>query len=350
MLSNMRDKLLKVVRMLETDYEPYGKAKRGGRDCSLGCHHFVSLAGGSRNDWGVCANPDSPRAGLLTFEHQGCAAFEPILVDRTLTDAQLRSVIGEASELLKDRRRERMDSTETEQAQLPGECGEFMYDVRTSYFPHILGHFPTIFRLESHDDGFVDIPLVARTSGNQRPVVTGRYPARNGEVFKVVRENGEFSYQVPFNGKLYNLKQYGDLSDIGISGLEVLRGFLERVEAQVFEKIVGDAQLRLAHARRSLVENQDRVQRWRRREFQAEETPANKREMREMLKEAVKETERLPTRITETEAFIEWLKGIDRSAPNLRSVPPAPAPHRRSRRLNPTQVARSRSDRWKGRS
>jgi len=26
-------------------------------------------------DWGVCANPKSPRAGLLTFEHQGCPAF-----------------------------------------------------------------------------------------------------------------------------------------------------------------------------------------------------------------------------------------------------------------------------------
>ena len=214
---SMRDKLLKVVRMLETDYEPYGKAKRDCPDCSLGCRHFVPLAGGSGNDWGVCANSDTPRAGLLTFEHQGCAAFEPILVDRTLTDAQLRSVIGEASEILKDRRRERMDSTATDQANLPGECGEFLYDVRTSYFSHINGHFPTIFRLEPHDDGFVGIPLIARTCGNERPVVMGRYPAKNGEVFKVVRENGEFSYQVPFNGKLYNLKQYGDLSDIGIS-------------------------------------------------------------------------------------------------------------------------------------
>jgi len=26
-------------------------------------------------DWGVCANPKSPRAGLLTFEHQGCPEF-----------------------------------------------------------------------------------------------------------------------------------------------------------------------------------------------------------------------------------------------------------------------------------
>jgi hypothetical protein len=325
----MRDKLLKVVRMLETDYEPYGKTERSGSDCSSGCRHIVRLAGDSGNDWGVCANPNSRRAGLLTFEHQGCAAFEPILLDRTLTDAQLRSIIGEASEILKDRRRERVDSTATEQAVLPGERGEFLYDVRTSYFPLIDGHFPTIFRLEPHDGGFVGIPLLALTSGNERPMVMGRYPAKNGEVFKVVRENGEYSYQVPFNGKLHNLKPYANLSDIGISGLEVLRRFLEHVETDVFEKIVGDAHLRLAHARRSLEENQDRVRRWRNREFRADEAPANKRELREMLKEAEEETEYLPSRITETEAYLEWLKGIDRSAPNLQSVPP-PSPRRRS--------------------
>lgn len=27
-------------------------------------------------DWGVYSNPKSPRAGLLTFEHQGCREFE----------------------------------------------------------------------------------------------------------------------------------------------------------------------------------------------------------------------------------------------------------------------------------
>jgi hypothetical protein len=27
-------------------------------------------------DWGVCANPASPRVGLLTFEHQGCPQYE----------------------------------------------------------------------------------------------------------------------------------------------------------------------------------------------------------------------------------------------------------------------------------
>jgi hypothetical protein len=49
-----------------------------------------------------------------------------------------------------------------------------------------------------------------------------------------------------------------------------------------------------------------------------------------MLKEAEDEAEQLPTRITEEEAFIEWLKGIDRSAPTLRLVPPPPVLQRQS--------------------
>ena len=47
-----------------------------------------------------------------------------------------------------------------------------------------------------------------------------------------------------------------------------------------------------------------------------------------MLKEAQEESERLPTRITGDEAYIEWLKGIDRSAPTLRFVPPPLAKQR----------------------
>jgi len=324
------DKFLKVLRTLETDFDPYGKTERGGADCSSGCRHFFKLAGDLGGEWGICANPDSPRSGLLTFQHQGCAAFEPILLDRTLADAQLRAIIAEASEILKDRRREQMDSTAaTEQTAVPGEQGEFLYDLRTSYFPHIQGHFPTIFRLEPHEDRYVGLPLVARTCGRERPVVMGRYPARNGEIFKIVRENGEYSYQVPFNGKLYNLKQYADLSEISIPELEVLRRFLECVEGDVFEKIVGGAHRHLLHAKRSLDENRDRVERWRNREFWADETPRNKRELREMLKEAEEETARLPNCITLAEAFIEWLNGIDRTSPNLGSVPP-PTPQRRS--------------------
>ena len=91
----LHDQLLKVVRSLETDYEPHGKVERDSSDCSCGCRHFVKLAGEVGEDWGVCANPESARAGLLTFEHQGCPEFEPILLDRALTDSQLRALIAE---------------------------------------------------------------------------------------------------------------------------------------------------------------------------------------------------------------------------------------------------------------
>jgi len=66
------------------DYEPYGKRKRlTARQPAL----IVGVLGGMQVvphpertcplDWGVGGNPASHRAGLLTFEHQGCAEFEP---------------------------------------------------------------------------------------------------------------------------------------------------------------------------------------------------------------------------------------------------------------------------------
>lgn len=161
----MHDELLKVVRTLETDYEPYGKVERGSLDCSCGCRHFVKLAGDVGEEWGVCANPESARAGLLTFEHQGCPEFGLMLLDRALTDSQLRALIAEASEILKDRRRERSDSVAADETPLPDERGEFAYEVKTSYFPRIKGHAPGIFRLEPHEGAFVAIPLGSRTSG-----------------------------------------------------------------------------------------------------------------------------------------------------------------------------------------
>ena len=60
----MHEKLLKIVRTLETDYEPYGKVEQDNSDCSCGCRHFVKLAGDAGEEWGVCANPDSARAGF----------------------------------------------------------------------------------------------------------------------------------------------------------------------------------------------------------------------------------------------------------------------------------------------
>jgi hypothetical protein len=63
-----------VCIRLPTDYEPYGYRIRTGPDCSCGCTWFMPLQVHPM-DWGVCSNPQSPRCGLLTFEHQGCAFF-----------------------------------------------------------------------------------------------------------------------------------------------------------------------------------------------------------------------------------------------------------------------------------
>lgn len=64
-----------ICIQLPTDYEPYGYRVRDHNDCSCGCKWFLPLQV-MPLDWGVCANPQSPRCGLLTFEHQGCQFFE----------------------------------------------------------------------------------------------------------------------------------------------------------------------------------------------------------------------------------------------------------------------------------
>jgi hypothetical protein len=72
------DLLWQLVRKLPTDFEPYGSRSRTGDwgpDCSCSCKHFLPLEGVGY-DWGVCSNQQSPRAGLLTFEHMGCRSFE----------------------------------------------------------------------------------------------------------------------------------------------------------------------------------------------------------------------------------------------------------------------------------
>ncbi len=79
-MMNLHEHLLKLVKKLPTDFEPFGERDREtaepSADCSCGCRHFLPLAGELGFDWGVCANPASPRSGLLTFEHQGCPQFE----------------------------------------------------------------------------------------------------------------------------------------------------------------------------------------------------------------------------------------------------------------------------------
>lgn len=84
----LHELLWSVCKQLPGDYKPWGEVERddptapGGSwaDCSCGCRHYLVLADvGEQHislDWGVCTNPKSHRCGLLTFEHQGCPAFE----------------------------------------------------------------------------------------------------------------------------------------------------------------------------------------------------------------------------------------------------------------------------------
>jgi hypothetical protein len=80
-LERSHEELFAICKMLPSDFEPYGQCSRlNGRliqsDCSGGCVWYHTLIGEASLDWGVCANPASPRAGPLTFEHQGCEQFE----------------------------------------------------------------------------------------------------------------------------------------------------------------------------------------------------------------------------------------------------------------------------------
>lgn len=77
------DELWHCLRILPSDYSIYGgKIERwqDGKqypDCSWGCKWWKPLEQ-FPNDWGICANPKSNRAGLLTVEHQaGYECFEP---------------------------------------------------------------------------------------------------------------------------------------------------------------------------------------------------------------------------------------------------------------------------------
>jgi hypothetical protein len=69
------ERLLELAIEIEFDFEPYGRRYRDDADCSSGCRHFAILDGPLGADWGVCMNRRSPRAGLLTFELQGCPGF-----------------------------------------------------------------------------------------------------------------------------------------------------------------------------------------------------------------------------------------------------------------------------------
>ena len=75
------DKYKDIIQIKPTDYSSYGGQVKRWKDdseeypdCSSGCKWFMRMD----HDCGVCSNPRSPRAGLLTWEHQaGFDCFEP---------------------------------------------------------------------------------------------------------------------------------------------------------------------------------------------------------------------------------------------------------------------------------
>lgn len=85
--SALNEDLWKMAKELPSDFQPYGLRSRDepewSPDCSCGCRHFQELSGLAGMDWGVCSNPKSPRAGMLTFEHMGCPNYEDELFDDT---------------------------------------------------------------------------------------------------------------------------------------------------------------------------------------------------------------------------------------------------------------------------
>lgn len=79
-----------MLTILPTDYRDYGgaavrwdRSDRSDADCSCGCKYALYLDGSG--DWLVCANPHSPRRGLLTWEHQaGRDCYVPDEADETV--------------------------------------------------------------------------------------------------------------------------------------------------------------------------------------------------------------------------------------------------------------------------
>lgn len=69
--------LWSVCIKLSSDFIPFGtRLREWGSDCSCMCKHFKPIEGKEGLDWGVCLNPNSPRKGLLTFEHMGCEQYD----------------------------------------------------------------------------------------------------------------------------------------------------------------------------------------------------------------------------------------------------------------------------------
>ena len=68
---------LKSVCIGFKDYLKKTKHVSGLNDCSCGCKYYHVLSGKAGQDWGICWNKKSPRAGKLTFEHmERCRLFK----------------------------------------------------------------------------------------------------------------------------------------------------------------------------------------------------------------------------------------------------------------------------------
>lgn len=101
-MNDIHTQLMAVLVRLPTDYTDYGgeverwKDDNDYPDCSCGCRWFVPLDGELGWDWGVCGNPNSPRAGLLTFEHQtGRGCFEMGDQDSDTTEDIIQEMVDE---------------------------------------------------------------------------------------------------------------------------------------------------------------------------------------------------------------------------------------------------------------
>jgi len=70
--ATMQRKALAGRPWLNTELRTLRQARKGRGGLSGGCRHFIKLLATWGTTGGVCSNPESPRAGLLTFEHQGC--------------------------------------------------------------------------------------------------------------------------------------------------------------------------------------------------------------------------------------------------------------------------------------
>jgi hypothetical protein len=85
------EELWRACHVHGLSYETWTADDLGALPQCYSCRWYHELAGVRALDWGVCFNPDSPRAGLLCFEHMGCHQHEPELAgyERTAYEQEL---------------------------------------------------------------------------------------------------------------------------------------------------------------------------------------------------------------------------------------------------------------------